>query len=191
MQKHWHFSEYQRWRINLECPTSAALNAVQRPLHRATFPSGPFSPRLNGCRTEKQLNSSFINENRCGFANSTFRELSRCIVIPYFNTLSHLFVPSSPSSSSPPPSSFSVKVSRIPKSAFARTHYSAEPLALKRETFTSLPAHRYFLPLPSLPHSFRRCRGPAASNGTKRHSDSLGEIKPRPMRYSETSHPGN
>ena len=88
--------------------------------------------------------------------------------------------------------SFSVKVSRIPKSAFVRTHYSAKPLALKRETFTSLSARRNFLPLPSLPRSFRHCRrGPTTSNGTKRHSDSLGEIKPRPIRYSEISHPRN
>lgn len=54
-----------------------------------------------------------------------------------------------------------VKVFRIPKSASARTRYSAEPSALKRETFTTLPARRYFPSLPVAPPLFpslRSCR---------------------------------
>lgn len=112
--------------------TSAVLNTVQRP-----FPLEPFSSLLNGCQTEKQLNSLFANENQCGFTNYVSRN-SRAPLSLHFNTLLHSSAPSS----SPPLTSFSVKVSRIPKSAFARTRYSAEPFAVKRETFTTLPTRR-------------------------------------------------
>jgi len=160
--------------------TSAVLNTVQRPLHRATFPLEPFSSRLNGCQTEKQLNSLFANENQCGFANYVSRN-SRAPLSLHFNTLLR----------SSAPSSFSVKVSRIPKSAFARTRYSAEPFAVKRETFTTLPSYPVGIFYPFCPTSaffvVAILLQATGQSGIQIHSVKLKLVS----RASETSQPGN